>query len=299
MFTVRIIITSGITWDLYIGLDGLCVTFGNFLRSIGYVRKTTLWAIDFVDKDRFKSHWKNAIYNSINNKSYVSSDEVWDLSPRMAPGRKKYFNISENGYKKKKIVPYGVWLKRIKHISAKDCEKNTLVFMGNISKYQGVQFVIDAIPDIVKINSKFVFKIIGKGEYSEELKALVKKKKIEKYCKFLGKIPDIKDLEREIAKSTVAIAPYLHDMTSISYYADSGKVKTYLACGVPVLLTDVLWNSEEIQKNKCGMIINKKKDFVEKLFYLFNSSHNDTYRKNAIRYAKSFDYGTIFSQLDL
>ncbi len=297
-FTVKWVLEAKIYWRQYIGLDGLCVSFGNLLKLSNKVEKTCYWVIDFVPYNRFSSVIKNYIYHFINRTSFKNSDEVWDLSPRMGPARVKYLNISKKDIKSQRIVPIGAWIKRIKKIPYERCDKNTLIFVGNISQYQGVQLIINIIPDIIKLIPNFNFKIIGSGDYGSIVKELANKKGVLDYCTFLGQIDDHVELEKEIARSAVAIAPYLKEMKHISYYADPSKIKIYLACGVPIILTDIPWNASKISERKCGIIVEEdKKSILNAIQYLFKSDANKIYRKNAIDYAKSFDYNNIFDKI--
>lgn len=294
------VIVSGRKWDKYIAVDGLCAYFGLFLRALGRCKEVIYWSIDFVPLNRFSVSWKNHIYKWINSFVCRRADEVWDLSPRMAEGRKKYWGIDLSDYRSHSLVPYGMWLKRIKPVSYRDCQKNTLVFMGHLMAKQGVDTVINKLPEIVKIIPDFKFKIIGGGAYQGNLEKLAKSLKVLKYCFFLGKIQENSDVEKEIAKSAGAIAPYLKLPDSYTYYADPGKLKTYLACGVPVLLTDLPWDAGEIEDRKCGLIISDDgSDFVEKLVQILKPSINDEFRKNALKYSKRFDYEKIFSNLEI
>lgn len=299
-FTIKWIVFSKTKWDLYIGMDSLCVFFGLILRSIGSCKKVIFWSIDFVPQGRFKQSWKNLVYRNIDILACKSADEVWNLSPKMAEGRKKFLGLDNKDYKFRKIVSYGVWTERIKKVCYSKCQKNTLVFMGHLLPKQGVDMVIAKIPEIVKRIPEFKFKIIGGGSYEEKLINLAKNLSVDKYCLFRGRIEDNRVLEDEVAKSAVAIAPYLKTPNSYTYYADSGKIKTYLACGVPVLLIDLPWNAKEIQQEKCGLIINGYgKDLVEKLLKIMKPSLNREFRKNAVKYSKNFDYEKIFSELKL
>ena len=294
-FTFKWIWQSKIKWDYYIGMDGLCALFGNFLRFFRKVKKTVYWAIDFVPNNRFNSGIKNKIYHWINMQGYKKSDEMWDLSPRMAEARENFLGIKKNDYKLHKVVSQGAWTNRIKKYSYEECEKNTLVFMGHLLEKQGVQLVIKIIPEIIKKIPDFKFKIIGGGQYKEDLIKLAKDLKVIQYCDFKGKIESHKELENEIAKSCLAIAPYIKKLDTWTYYADPGKVKTYLACGVPILLTDIPWNAKEIEKNKCGKIISENKNnIIAKIIEMMNENKNQEYRDNAIKYSKSFDYNLIF-----
>lgn len=299
-FTLLWIVTSGIKWDIYIGMDGLCVLFGNILKTVGKVSKTIYWAIDFVPANRFRSSIANKIYHSINTHGYKNSDEMWDLSPRMAEAREHYLHIKASDYKKIRVVQYGMWVDRIKKYSYTECEKSTLVFMGHLKENQGVQLVLKALPKIIKKNPNFRFKVIGTGPYLEELKKMAKQLKVDTHCDFKGKIADHREVEAEIAKSCLAIAPYMKKLDKWTYYADPGKVKTYLACGVPVLLTDLPWNTREIVVNKCGFVITEDiTQMSDKIIEMMKPEINNEYRRNAVKYARNFNYSTIFASLDV
>lgn len=300
IFTVYSVFKTSLKFNVSVCMDGVCTFFGIFLRKLGKIKKVNYWAMDFVPESRFKSSLKNFIYHEINKFGYRNADEMWDLSPRMADAREEFLGIKKNIYRKYKVVPYGMWLDRIKRYSYEECEKNTLVFMGHLIEKQGVQLVLDAIPEIVQKIPDFRFKVIGTGNYEDSLKQKVKDLKIEKYVDFLGKIEKNEDLEEEIAKSCVAIAPYIAKLDIWTKYADPGKVKTYLGCGVPVLLTDVPWNAKEIEKEGCGKIIEESvESIVSSFFELHQGVVNDKYRKQALSYINEYDYKNLFEELNL
>jgi len=296
-FTVISIFRSKIRWDMSVCMDGLCTFYAMIGRLFKRIGKVVYWAVDFVPESRFNSKIKNFVYHSINILGYKKADEMWDLSPRMLEAREKFLGIKLEDYKKHKVVPYGVWVDRIKKYSYEECEKNTLVFMGHLLEKQGVQLVLRAIPEVIKKVPDFKFKIIGGGSYWGELAKLVKELKVEKYCDFKGKIENDVELEDGIAKSCVAIAPYIKSLDTWTYYADPGKVKKYLGCGVPVLLTNVPWNASNIEKARCGLIINED-NFVKDIILLMSKDVNIEFRQNCIKFAKSFDYNVIFSNLE-
>lgn len=298
IFTIYCVFKTGIKFNYAVCVDGMCTFFGIFLRSLGRIGKVNYWAIDFVPVSRFKSGIKNFIYHSINKFGYRNADEMWDLSPRMVDAREEFLGIKKDSYRNHRVVPYGMWLYRIKRYSYAECEKDTLVFMGNLMEKQGVQLVLEVVSEIIKKLPNFKFKVIGTGKYESVLHQKVKDQKIEKYVNFLGKIEKNEDLEEEIAKSCVAIAPYISKLDTWTKYADPGKIKTYLACGVPVLLTDVPWNAKEIEKLECGKIITEDpKNIAKNVIMLMNKDINKKFRNNAIEYSKGFDYENIFNFL--
>lgn len=297
-FTIKWIAETKVRWDIYLGMDGLCVLFGNILRAFGYVKYTIFWAVDFVPQNRFISKLKHKIYEFINIQGYKRANEMWDLSPRMSEARHRFLNIHPDSYKKHRVVPYGMWIDRIKPCPYDLCEQNTLVFMGHLIPKQGVQLVLEAIPLIVKENPNFRFKVIGDGSFKSALIEKAKELNVDSYCNFVGKIVDSVLMEKEIARSCVAIAPYMKELDLWSYYADPGKVKTYLACGVPILLTDIPWNAQQIAHSRCGVIIGETKESImQGVLDLMNAQKNAEFRKNALEYAKAFDYQNIFKEI--
>ncbi len=298
LFTFYSVFKTMLGFDTAVCMDGMCAFFGIFLRSLGKIKKVNYWAMDFVPESRFKNGIKNFIYHEINKFGYRNADEMWDLSPRMADAREEFLGIKKDSYRNHRVVPYGLWLDRIKRYSYDECEKNTLVFMGHLLEKQGVQLVLDAIPEIIKEIPDFKFKVIGTGNYEDTLKQKVKDLNIEKHVDFLGKIEKNEDLEEEVAKSCVAIAPYIAKLDNWTKYADPGKVKTYLACGVPVLLTDVPWNAKEIERLECGKILTESpKNIAENVTIFINKDLNQKSRDNALEYSKDFDYKNIFNFL--
>lgn len=296
-FTCYWIIKSKIKWDYYIGMDGLCVLFGLILKKLGRSRKIIYWNIDFVPIGRFKSNAKNFAYHFVNKIGYKNADEMWDLSPRMYLARKKHLDLKKKDYKKLRVVSYGVWFENIKSMPYAKSEKNTAVFMGHLLPHKGLELVLEAIPLILKKNPDFSLKIIGDGSHKPVIYNVVDRLNIKKHVRFMGRLNN-KRMYQEIAKSAIAFAPYSKAKDSYTYYADPGKVKTYLACGVPVLLTDVPWNAEDIQKHGAGLIINEEpEDVALKTIKLMDPVTNKKYRANALDYARKFNYEYIFKDL--
>lgn len=77
-------------YDLFIGVDSLNCLGGLFLKKLGKVRKVIFYSIDFVPI-RFDNKFLNRTYHAIENYCVTHSDEVWNVSPRIAEGREKFF----------------------------------------------------------------------------------------------------------------------------------------------------------------------------------------------------------------
>mgnify|MGYP001589972463 CR=1 FL=1 len=291
--TVKWVLQSGEQWDLFVGSDNLNALAGIILKKLGHVKKVIYYVIDY-NPYRFENKVLNYIYHKIDQFCVRHADETWNLSPRMEWGRKKYFGFT-GGHQK--VVPVGVWTERL-NPSVKKIP-NSLVFMGHITKKQGIQDVIKEIPSITKNIPNFKFVVFGGGDYLDTLKELAANLNVSKFIEFKGYIKDHRDIEKQLPQYSLAIAPYeKYDdkgHLSFTYFADPAKLKLYLACGLPVLVSDVPYNANEIVHNGCGAIIRNdlSKDIVD---ILKDKTKLEILSKNTTTYAKSLSWKQIFSQ---
>lgn len=297
--TVAWIFSTKGKWDLFIGVNNLNTLSGIILRLLGKVNKVIYYVVDYTPK-RFENPIVNNIYHYIDKLAVAFSSEIWNLSPRMDKARLKFWNLKVNP-KKSKIVPMGIWTDEIKRAPLNKIEKFTLVFIGHLLKKQGVQLVLRAIPQIIKIIPKFRFLIIGIGEYEGELKRIVEELAIDKHVSFIKQVSDYSEREYLMSKCACAIALYQRGdfERNFTYYADPGKLKDYLGAGLPIIMTDVPHNAYKIQKSGCGLVIDYNEDEVAKaVIKLMNdSSKLETYRKNAIKLARNFDWSKIYNKV--
>lgn len=285
-------------WDLYIGNDNLNALSGVILRKLGIVKKCVYYVIDYNPK-RFPGRVMNWVYHKIDQYCVKHCDETWNLSVRMKEGRRKYFGFSGGN---QITVPIGIWYDKFARVDFSKVEKQTLVYMGHVLKKQGIQYVIEAIPAIIKEVPNFKLLVIGGGEYLPDLKDLADKLGISKHLKFTGFVEDHRDVEAMLSRGATAVAMYEkydeYGNLSFTYFADPGKLKSYLAGGLPILLSDVSHNAKEIERLGCGKIITTDKESIAKavIAILKNESKLKKMRQNALNYVEKYDWNTIFSR---
>lgn len=288
--------TKGKHWDLFIGFDNLNALSGIILRRFGKVDKAIYYVIDYNPK-RFTNKLVNRFYHAIDRFCVRHCDETWNLSPRMEEGRQKYFGFSGG---RQVVVPIGVWTERIKTRGFEEIEKNTLVFMGHVLQQQGIQHVIDAMPLIIEKIPGFKFLVIGAGEYMEPLKQQANRLGVADKVVFTGYVEKHEDIEEMMSKCAVAVAMYekydKNGNLSFTYFADPGKIKSYLATGLTILLTDIAYNSGEIEKRRCGFVITQEREKIaDAVINLMKDEDKlKEYRSNALSYAKEFNWNVIF-----
>jgi glycosyltransferase involved in cell wall biosynthesis len=263
------------------------------LKKLRKVDKTVFWAGDFVPHSRFSSGWKNQVYFQENRFVLKRCDYAWNISPRIEKLREAMYGVKSKRFQR--VVPIGIWTNRRIKLPIEKIYKHRLLFVGHLLEKQGVQLVLKAIPEIRKTIADFEFLIIGKGNYEPALKRLVKELQIEGSVIFAGYKKD-EEMEQLSSCCACAVAPYDAKTDTWTRYADPGKIKNYLASGLPVILTDVPYNAQEIQRRKCGIVV--KYDLYELtkaiVTLLTNESMLTEYRSNAFEYSKQFDWDNIF-----
>lgn len=293
---IKYVMRHGRGWDLYVGSDNLNALSGIVLRRLGFVKKCVYYVIDY-NPHRFQNRLMNRIYHKIDQYCVKHCDETWNLSVRMKEGRKKYFNFSGGN---QITFPIGIWFDKFKRVTFSKVEKQTLVYMGHVLKKQGIQHVLSAIPQIVRSVSKFKFKVVGYGEYLPELKKQTKDLGIESNVEFFEHVRTSEEVEEILPKCAAAVAMYekYDDAGNLSftYFADPGKLKSYLAGALPIILTDVSHNAREIERLGCGKIITTDKNSIAKavIAMLKNEKKLEKMRQNAEEYAKKYDWNLTF-----
>lgn len=287
---------------IYIGYNNLNTFSGIILKKIGKVKKVIYYVIDYTPK-RFNNNLLNYVFHKIDQFCIKYADETWSLNEKaMNKARKKFYNFDayKKGYSIQKEVPMGFWKDRIKLKNFSEINKKQIVFIGHLIEKQGVQFVIKSLPEVIKTIPEVKFIVIGSGNYLEILKKLVKDLNLEKNVEFKGYIKELEEIEAILCDSALAVAIYKegNPETNFTYYTDQGKIKNYLGCGLPILLSNVPPIAIEIEKNKCGFIIdNNSSNISSKIIEILNDeSKLKIYRDNVVKYRDRFDWDKIFAK---
>ena len=279
--------------DLLICFDNLNTFSGYFLKLLGRVDKLVFYTIDYVPK-RFSSRLLNNIYHWFDRFAVTKADVVWNVSARIVEAREK--SGIERRLKAKQIeVPIGIEnYPKLKPINRID--KFKIAFVGHLREHQGLKMLIDSMKVIVKKLPKARLLIIGGGPLEAELRKQVERLKLNNNIKFTGYIDDFASVEKLLVNSAIGVAPYTDDNETFTRFADPAKPKDYLACGLPVVITNVPGIAEIIEENKCGIVIrDNKKDLADAIITLLtNDRIFRLYRKNSIRLAKRYSATCIF-----
>ncbi|MEK7572825.1 MAG: glycosyltransferase [Patescibacteria group bacterium] len=280
-------------FDVFVGVDATNALIGILLKKIGFIKKVIFYTIDYVPR-RFENKILNSTYHLLDKFAVAHSDFVWNLSSIMVKEREKR-GVSAKYRKKQIVVPVGTE-SGIEQIPFKNIKRFHVVHMGHLIRKQGVQLLIEAIPEIIKQIPQFHAEIIGGGKYEIELKKLAEKLSVSNYLTFYGFIEDLEEVERLLSYCALGIAPYVNSKDNYVRYTDPGKVKAYLTVGLPVIITRVPAIALEIEKRKCGVAIDYDKHQLAKAVVkiLSNETTLTDYRKNAYKMGKEYRWDKVF-----
>lgn len=278
--------------DLFIGVDALNALAGLTLRALGRTRRVVFYVIDYTPR-RFSQAWLNWIYRTVDRLAATHSDRVWNLSERMRQVRRSQ-GVPED---RNQLVPVGVELAKVRHPPRAQVRRKTLLYMGALHANKGIQLMIEAFPEILKKVPGAELYIIGFGPFEAEAKRLAAASPARERIHLPGGMDHAK-LFREVPRYGVALAPYLDDPDSYTWWCDPTKPKEYLACGLPLIITKVPWIWERVAdpKRPLGVAIDYKKEqlVAAAVKLLGDQRFYWRCRRNALDFASRLDWDAIY-----
>jgi glycosyltransferase involved in cell wall biosynthesis len=216
----------------------------------------------------------------------------------MLEGREKDGKINLNRVRFVE-VPFGNNSLSFREADYNNFNKHRIVYFGGIIKNKGCELFVPLVKSLLASGLLDVeLWIVGGGDI-DYLKKEISDNNLDYCINVLGRIENQKDVDKILLTGGVAIAPYYpEDKNSFSYYSDPGKVKIYLGCGLPIVITGVPPIASSIMKNNAGLVADySADDFSDKIMKIL--SNYSFYKINAIKFGKNFDWNNIFDRVSL
>ena len=220
------------------------------------------------------------------------ADEVWNVSTRITNLRKKQ-GVPET---KNFFVPNSPVFNKIKRLNIGKINKHELVFVTTSAQSTDFSVIFQAVK---KLSSKYpdiMLRVIGLDNWEDQFEEEVTRLGMNKNVIFSGRMPHV-SLLKIFCKAAVGLALYTNKF-SWTYYSDSMKARDYLACGLPVIMTDISSTAQDIRKANAGFVIkldsNELFKAIDRLFA--DVKYYSLLRNNAVKLAEKYDIYRILDK---
>ena len=273
--------------DIFVGIDSLNAAAGLVLRRAAKARRVVFWTIDYVP-ERFESRLLNGIYHRFDRMCVRRCDETWNVSPRMEPARR------ERGVEgPQRVVPIGATAR-----SPRPAEQpQQSIFVGHLLEKQGVQLALHALPLVRERVPEARLLIVGDGPYRGALESLAHELGLGDAVEFAGYVESHAEVEERIAESALGLAVYEPRIASFTEFADPGKIKNYLAAGVPVITTGVVHSARELEQAGAGLVVDyDTSSLADAILELLDPARQKVAREAAARLGAESDWVGVFDR---
>lgn len=121
-------------------------------------------------------------------------------------GKRFAEKLRENGFKNVFWLPYFVNSSYRQTVINVKKEKNLILFVGRFVKEKGLNYLIDAMPEIIKKNNKARLVVVGDGIMENELKEKAERLGMKNYINFIGRL-SYEELHKYYKKASVIVVP--------------------------------------------------------------------------------------------
>ena len=281
--------------DAWFGFNCLACVRGLWERRLGRVARVAYWCVDFVP-DRFGNVPMTRVYDYLDALCCRRAHARVELSAVARDGRDQRHGFAPGETRAPTvIVPMGAWLARVPTTPADGVARRRVVYMGHLVPRQGVDRLIEALGILARAGSTFSADIIGRGPEESALRQAARSQGLADRVTFHGFVADHREVERLLAAASVAAAPYVVDATSFTRFADPGKLKAYLAAGLPIVMTSVPPNAAELSEEGGAEVVADSPPALAAALERALSDGENWKRRRAAALAKAreFDWPTL------
>jgi glycosyltransferase involved in cell wall biosynthesis len=159
------------------------------------------------------------------------------------------FTVIGNGIDTEKFSPLDkVEARRQLGLNA---EARVLITVGGLVERKGFHRVIECLPDLLKDYPDLVYLVVGgvssEGDYGDRLRALARQLGVEDNVMFLGAL-EPEQLSAPLSAADVFVLPSSNE-------GWANVILESMACGTPVVATDVGGNAEVVNSDDLGLIV--------------------------------------------
>jgi glycosyltransferase involved in cell wall biosynthesis len=224
-------------------------------RKLGRAGIVVYWGVDFVET-RFGRGPLTSVYERLEGYCCRHSDARFELSAEMRDARDRRHRREGAELVPSRIVPMGGWTEMVPRTEEDGYRRRIVVYMGHLLPKQGLLELLESIRILRDQGVEVSLDLIGRGPQEPELRDRVRELDLTARVRFLGYVDDHREVERLLSLSSVGAAPYATgNAASYTIYADPGKLKVYLAAGLPIVTTNAAPVAAELARAGAALVV--------------------------------------------
>ncbi|KHK01468.1 glycosyltransferase [Desulfovibrio sp. TomC] len=241
-------------FDACVACDPLNGIVAVLLKKCGLIKRVIFYTIDWMP-GRFANPALNRLYHALDRFCLRNCDAAWNISPRIVEIRREQGLPDERNV----LVPVGVDLEKIDLPDKSATTPTDVVLLGALSPSKGVDLVIEAWPALLARFPHLRLHVIGKTP-NNAIEDGVVYAPFEARLRALGPSVILHGVMNHDAvldtlpAFDISLALYRPTDNNLSRWADPSRVKDYLACGLPVVITDVPEIAKDVAALHAGVV---------------------------------------------
>jgi glycosyltransferase involved in cell wall biosynthesis len=283
--------------NTWFGFNSLACARGLVARGLGRAGSVVYWCVDFVP-DRFGQGAMTRAYDTLDRICVRSATFRFELAAEARDARNARHTLDPSEVAPTRIVPMGAWVERVPRTPEDGFRARRIVFLGHLVARQGVEVLLEALALLRSRGIDVSADIVGGGPLLEPLKTRTARSSLGQMVRLRGFLPDHRDVEHVLSEGSLGVAPYDPAASSFTRYADPGKLKAYLAAGLPILLTEVPPNARALAAEAGAEIVDfDPADLAHAIERSLSSESEWRQRRAAaLAYARRFDWNVVLGE---
>ena len=213
--------------------------------------------------------------------------------PTITPSFSVKKELVNNGFPKKNIfvVPPGIDLE--KYGLSRKSVYPIVLYVGRLKKYKGVEFLIQAMKEVIKKIPDAKLLIVGKGDHMKSLIEYTRKLGLKCAVEFSGYVSEEEKIQH-MQRAHVIVLPSVKEGWGI-------PIIEAAACGTPAIGSDTTGLKDSIINEKTGFLVpyGNPEILAEKIVECLRNDHlRERLGKNAIRWARNFEWEKMLYRIE-
>jgi glycosyltransferase involved in cell wall biosynthesis len=281
--------------DVWFGFDNISTARGLGRRARCRVGQVVHWAVDFVP-DRFGAGSPlTRAYDALDAVCCRRADLRVEVSQTALDARTVRLHLGPDAAPALP-VPIGLWADKARRTAVDAHTRHRVIFIGHLVERMGVATAVRAIALLRERGTDLPLDVVGRGPERGSLEALAAELGVADLVVFHG-FRVAAELEELLAGASIAVAPYQDDGRSFTQFADPSKLKSYLAAGLPIVLTPVPPNAGQLADAGAALVVvDDAAAFARAIERLVADAGTwSASRSAALSHARSYDWPAVLA----